>query len=161
LKEAKEKHYNEKRELMIKTQKELKENPVPAKEDIEKKNKEEKDNEIRSQGEYNAKDDFQYIVKQGSRNGYHFMLYLNSFSDIKQTALKLDMFRHRLAFTVSDEDSRELFGNKYASSLPEHICQYYNTMERFSFRPYLHNEIGWEGWDVDNNGNAVSPFTGN
>jgi len=113
----------------------------------------------RTPGEYNAKDDFLYIVKQGSRRGYHFMLYLNSFADLKQTALKLDMFRHRLSFQVSVEDSRELFGNRAAGTLPEHICQYYDSIERYSFRPYLHKDISWEGWEVDNEGKAINPFT--
>ena len=108
-------------------------------------------------GEYNAMDDFHYIIKQGSRNGYHFMLCLNSYSDLKQLKMKLEMFRHRLAFKISEEDSREMFGNKNASSLPEHICQYYDTIERYSFRPYLHKGIVWEGWDVDDNGRAVDP----
>jgi len=52
-----------------------------------------------------------------------------------------------------------MFSNRYASELPEHICQYYDSIERYSFRPYLHQGIGWEGWDVDANGNVISPFT--
>jgi len=111
-------------------------------------------------GEYNAKDDFQYIVKQGSRIGYHFMLCLNSYADLKQMALSSDIFRHRLAFQIPADDSRELFGNKNASALPEHICQYYDKMEGYSFKPYLHRDIGWEGWYVDNGGNAVNPYVG-
>ena len=114
---------------------------------------------IRVEGEYNAAADFQHIVRQGSRSGYHFLLHINNLADLKQTGLKLDAFRHRLAFTIADEDSRELFGNRNASSLPEHVCQYYDSLERFSFRPYLHKGIGWEGWEVNADGEAVSPFT--
>ena len=109
-------------------------------------------------GAYNAKEDFLFVVKHGSRLGYHFMLYLNSFADLKGTGLKLDFFRHRMSFQISAEDSRELFGNKGASMLPEHICQYYDTLESFSFRPYMHRGITWEGWEVDENGRALNPY---
>jgi len=109
-------------------------------------------------GAYNAMEDFQYIVKQGSRLGYHFMLYLSSLADLKITALKLDMFRHRMAFQISVDDSRELFGNRNASTLPERICQYYDTLEGYSFRPYMHPGITWDGWEVGEDGCAINPF---
>lgn len=111
-----------------------------------------------SRGAYQAQADLQYVVKQGSRMGYHFLLCLNSYTDLKSTGLKLDWFRHRLSFQVSAEDSRELMGNKSASGLPEHICQYYDTLSRHSFRPYLHPGICWDGWMVDAHGEAVNPF---
>lgn len=109
-------------------------------------------------GAYNAMADLQYIVKQGSRMGYHFMLALNSYADLKPTTLKLDWFRHRMSFQISAEDSRELFLSKVASGLPEHICQYYDMLHRHSFRPYLHTGISWDGWMVGENGEAVNPF---
>lgn len=109
-------------------------------------------------GAYNAQEDFIYVLKQGSRLGYHFMMDLNSFADLKPCGLKTEFFRYKLAFQVSAEDSRSLFNSKVASTLPEHICQFDDTLERFSFRPYLHNGIGWEGWYVDEGGRAVSPY---
>jgi len=158
LKEAQEKLYAEKRELAAKLQNEA------GAEEAQGQIKADEGQvmpAVRAGGEYNAAADFQYIVRQGSRNGYHFMLCLNSYSDLKQTGLKLDLFRHRLAFQVSDEDSREMFGNKSAGSLPEHICQYYDTMERFSFRPYIHREIGWEGWSINNKGEVYNIYIEN
>ncbi len=109
-------------------------------------------------GAYNAQEDFAYVLKQGSRLGYHFMMALNNFADLKQCGLKPDFFRYKLAFQVSVEDSRALFNSKIASTLPEHICQFDDTLERFSFRPYLHKGIGWEGWYVDEGGHVVSPY---
>ena len=105
---------------------------------------------------YNAQQDFGYIVRQGSRFGYHFMLTLNNMADLQNTRLQVNLFRHKLAFQMSGEDSYELFGNKIASRLPEHICQYSNSLEQYSFRPYLHKGVNWDGWDVDENGNAVN-----
>lgn len=107
---------------------------------------------------YNAREDFIQVLRQGSRLGYHFMMALSNFADVRQCGLKPEFFRYKLAFQVSVEDSRALFNNKIASTLPEHICQFDDTLERFSFRPYLHRGIGWEGWYVDEDGHVVSPY---
>lgn len=109
---------------------------------------------------YNAKSDFDFIVKHGSRLGYHFMLNLNNFADLKLCALKIDYFRYRLAFQVSVDDSRSIFNNKVASTLPEHICQFDDSLEHFSFRPYLHHNVSWDGWSVQPNGEVSSPYSG-
>ena len=109
-------------------------------------------------GAYNALDDLNYVVKQGSRFGVHFMLQLNQLADLKVTGLKADFFRHRLAFQMSVEDSRDLFSKKIASELPEHVCQYDDALESYSFRPYLHPGIGWDGWSVDHQGEVINPY---
>ena len=109
-------------------------------------------------GAYAAQGDFTYVVKQGSKLGYHFLLALNALADLKSCGLKPDYFRYRMAFQLSVEDSRSLFGNKGASTLPEHICQFDDSLERYSFRPYLHPGISWEGWSVDETGKVQNPF---
>ncbi len=117
-----------------------------------------KTNNAHQSGAYNAKDDFLYVIKQGSRLGYHFMLNLTAYSDLNQMALKPAMFRYKMAFQVSVEDSKALFTSKVASTLPEHICQFDDTLDRYSFRPYLHKGLTWEGWFVDDNGEVLTPF---
>lgn len=107
---------------------------------------------------YNAKADLKYIIQHGSRKGIHFLLYLNSYADLKITGLREELFRHRLAFSIPSEDSKMLFGNSSASSLPQHICIYTDMIERFSFRPYLHQGISWDGWSVDEYENVINPF---
>lgn len=108
-------------------------------------------------GAYNAKTDWEFVVKQGSRLGYHFMLTLNSVNDLKATGLKMDYFRHRMAFQTSVDDSRLLFASKISSTLPEHICQYDDSFERYSFRPYLNEGVEWDGWKVENS-SVISPY---
>lgn len=110
------------------------------------------------EGAYDAQEDFAYVLKQGSRLGYHFVAVFNNFSDTKLANLRTDWFRHRLAFQVSTDDSLELFNKRIANSLPPHICQYSDALESFSFRPYLHQGITWDGWEVDENGNVVNPY---
>ena len=109
-------------------------------------------------GAYNALSDLQYIMTRGCRAGYHFLLLCNQLDDVKMSGAKVDWFRHRLSFQVSADDSRELFQAKTASTLPEHICQYSNQIDRYSFRPYLHPDISWEGWFVGEDGTVFSPF---
>lgn len=109
-------------------------------------------------GAYNAMEDFVYIMKQGSRNGIHFLLNLSSVADLKQTGVKAEFFRHKLLFQISADDSRQLIGNKGASTTPEHICLYDDSLSRFSFRPYIHKDIGWEGWYIDEKDKLISPF---
>ena len=129
-----------------------------TKKEVKTEDKTEPNKKEHQPGAYNAKDDFIYLVRQGSRLGYHFMMVLNDLSDLKQTFTKIDLYRHRMAFQVTTEDSRELFQNRYASELPEHICQYSNMLERYSVRPYLHKGITWEGWFVNEEGKLISPF---
>ncbi len=120
---------------------------------------EEKDTAAVESGEaYNALNDFQALIRQGSRYGYHFAMLLSSLTDMRATSFSIDNFRHRLAFQMSVDDSRELFHSRVASSLPEHVCQYYDLLEGFSFRPYLNQGIDWDGWGVTEDGELISPF---
>ena len=105
---------------------------------------------------YNALEDFKYIVKQGSRFGYHFLLCLNDLSDLKATHLQQDLFRHKIVFQISADDSIALFASKIASRLPEHICQYSNALEQYSLRPFIHEGVSWDGWDIGPDGEAVN-----
>ena len=110
-------------------------------------------------GAYNATEDFKSIVSLGSRQGYHFMVVLGDYSDLKQTKLNLNLFRHRMAFSMAPEDSQMMFGTtRAACGLPEHICQYTNRMESFSFRPYIHPGIGWNGWEADADGDVYNTY---
>ena len=108
---------------------------------------------------YNAKEDLKYIVQQGPRNGLHFLLCASSYADFKQVGIREEAFRHRLTFRISADESRMLFGTAAASSLAEHVCLYTDTIDRYSFRPYLHPGVSWDGWSVAEDGTVMSPFT--
>lgn len=113
--------------------------------------------EQKKEEKLNPKNDLQYLLSQGSRWGYHFVIALNNYSDLKMAGVNLERFSHRLSFQLSKDDSIDYFGTSIASKLPEHICQYSNMIDKFSFRPYLHRGIGWEGWEVDQLGNVLDP----
>lgn len=157
LEEEKEKYFKSYDELEKETDKATEEYN-----NNEEKIKEENANTVKKEhvpGAYNAMEDFAFVIKQGSRLGTHFMLNLNSVADVKQCKLKPDFFRYKLAFQLSVDDSRLIFNNKVATSLPEHICQFDDTLERYSFRPYLHKGTGWDGWYVDDNERVINPYT--
>ena len=116
----------------------------------------EEESEDNDDASYNAAEDFKYIIKQGSRFGYHFLLCLNDLSDLKVTHLQQDFFRHKLVFQISPDDSIALFASKVASRLPEHICQYSNSLEQYSLRPFIHDGVTWDGWDIDEKGEATN-----
>lgn len=127
-----------------------------AEEETDEKTQEGDITEDKKDMSYNALEDFKYIVKQGSRFGYHFMLFLNRLSDIKLTKLQHELFRHKLAFQVSAEDSATLFESKVATGLPEHVCQYSDTLEQYSIRPFIHGGVTWDGWDVNDKGETFN-----
>ena len=81
---------------------------------------------------------------------------MNNLSDIKGTQLQQELFRHKLAFQLSADDSVAVFSSRIASKLPEHICQYSDTLDQYSLRPFIHSGVSWDGWDVDSNGEAVN-----
>ena len=84
------------------------------------------------------------------------MLFLNNLSDLKLTKLQHELFRHKLAFQISAEDSSTLFESRVANSLPEHVCQYSDALERYSVRPFIHAGVTWDGWDVNDEGEAFN-----
>ena len=109
-------------------------------------------------GAYNAKEDFNEILRQGSRLGYHVVTVSNSLADFKQGGLHEDLFRHRLAFKLPKDDSWDIFGSGAAVGMPEHVCRYSNMIEGYSFRPYIHKELSWDGWVVDDEGNVKNEY---
>ena len=88
----------------------------------------------------------------------HFLVCVNSQADLKQTGLAVELFKHRMLFKMSADESRMLMGYKSASEMPEHVCLYTDMMERYSFRPYLHEGLSWDGWEVGKDGKAQNHF---
>ena len=108
---------------------------------------------------YNANSDLKDVIKKGSRLGIHFMVCVNSYIDFKRTGLSLEEFLHRMAFRIPKDDAISIFPSGSSNSvlqMPEHVCMYTDMMSRFSFRPYIYKDINWDGWSVNNKGEAVN-----
>ena len=72
--------------------------------------------------------------------------------------LKLEYFRNRITFQISKDESLEIFGkSSLGIGLPEHVCRFSDTLSGYSFRPYLHIGVEWDGWSTDGK-KAIGPF---
>ena len=96
-------------------------------------------------------------LRMGSRFHKYIVLVFNTTSGLRQAKVNLELLRHRISFAVSADDSVRLFSKRgVASGLPEHVFCYSDSLRNVSFRPYIHRDITWEDWSVDDQGNAVS-----
>ncbi|MCR5048164.1 MAG: hypothetical protein K6A37_04295 [Saccharofermentans sp.] len=129
------------------------------------KERRQQDDSSGASGAYDALADFEFVVKQGSRFGIHFMLNLGAVDDVKTCGLRTDYFRYRMTFMLSKEDAMKLYNEirmgRITSTLPERVCQYNDSLSSYSFRPYIQEKIDWDGWFVDDDGHLVSPYDNN
>lgn len=104
----------------------------------------------------NQKQELEEILQEGSQQGYHVLVCVEQYPEFKASGLKQQVFRHKMSFSVSDDDSISVFGNKVASRIGQHVCQYDNGTEGWSFRPYIHKEVQWDDWSFnEKTGEAV------
>lgn len=104
---------------------------------------------------YDAREDLKYILTNGPRLGYHFMMVFNTVGDIYQNRVDVSLFKHKLLFRTSKTDASSLVGVADAeviSKLEDHSFRYNNGLDRMSFRPFLHKGLFWDGWQVNENG---------
>lgn len=101
---------------------------------------------------YNAREDLKFILTQGSRLGYHFIMVFHSVAEADQCRIDTGLFRHKILFLMPKADAMPLVGSVGASAVSEltgHSFRYTNGIEQLSFRPYLHPGLTWDGWQLD------------
>ncbi len=106
---------------------------------------------------YDARDDLKFILTQGPRLGYHFILVFNTVSEFNQTRIDDKLFKHNIFFQSPKSDVMMLLGSAegtIVADLDSHVFRYTNGLNGLSFRPYLHNGLTWDGWEMDSDGNA-------
>lgn len=109
---------------------------------------------------YDAREDLKYILTNGPRLGYHFMLVFGTVGDLRQTKIDTSLFKHKIMFRTAKPDAMTVVGTSNAgvvSELEDHSFRYTNGLDSLSFRPYLHPGLSWDGWQLSANGviNAV------
>lgn len=102
---------------------------------------------------YDARSDLKYILAQGPRFGYHFILVFNTVEEFQQSRIDLSLFKHKLFFRTAKMDAVTMVGGSEAewiSNLSQHTFRYTNGLDALSFRPYLYPGLSWDGWEVKN-----------
>ena len=98
---------------------------------------------------YDARDDLRYILTNGPRMGYHFMMIFGTVGDIQQVKVDGRLFKHKMTFRIAKDDAVSLVGGAngiIVSELETHSFRYSNGLDDLSFRPYLHPGLSWDGW---------------
>ena len=103
---------------------------------------------------------FKYLLEQGCRNGYHFLLCIDDYNKLRDMGLNIRSFNHRLSFqTDSKETSLWIFNSNRAATLAPNVCLYSglgSSNGHFLITPYLHKGVTWGDWKVDENGQAYN-----
>lgn len=105
--------------------------------------------------EYDARKDLKFILTQGSRLGYHFVMQFNSVNELEQTKTDLSFFRHKILFRVPRQDASSMVGASFSAvipNLPDHVFRYHDGISAVSFRPFLHPGLTWDGWSMNVDG---------
>lgn len=57
------------------------------------------------QSEYDAREDFKYVLTQGPRLGYHFVMVCTALQEIKQNRIKMEDFKHKIMFRAPKQEA--------------------------------------------------------
>ena len=104
-----------------------------------------------SKGAYDARDDLKFILANGPRLGYHFIMCFGTTGDFQQSKIDISVFKHKLIFRTAKADAMSIVGSGNAtvvSELEDHSFRYSNGLDSLSFRPYLHKGLSWDGWQL-------------
>lgn len=102
---------------------------------------------------YDAREDLKYIFTHGPRQGYHFFVAYNTAGEMMQCKIDVTLFKHKILFRMAKSDAMSIIGSSGSnviSELSDHSYRYSNGLEAVSFRPYLHKNLSWDGWKVEN-----------
>lgn len=97
----------------------------------------------------------EYLIQKGSYYGMHFLLNVGNAQEFDDTGLKGKMFRHKIAFPMSRDDSYTILGDKKASLLDEGTFIYSDGHKYQTMRPHIHKDAPYRGWILDSEGNVV------
>ncbi len=101
---------------------------------------------------YDARNDFIEIIKKGPSCGVHFVLCFENPSDYLRLRMNSNDFKHKMAFSISRDYSRDILGMVDASKLDESSILYSSFNGKFTIRNHIHYGIPCNGWEVDEEG---------
>lgn len=118
----------------------------------------ETESELYENVEYDARADLKFIITQGPRLGYHFVVLFNTVGELNQSKMDTSLFKHKILFRMAKNDVVGIIGSSSANVVAElenHSFRYTNGIDALSFRPYLHPGLSWDGWSMSGS-NAAS-----
>lgn len=107
---------------------------------------------------YDARNDLKFILEQGPKLGYHFISVFSSPEEFKQTRLNIDLFYHKILFSMPRSDASEFVGSANSTiiqHLSEHDFRYVGGKNMTTFRPLLHKGISLDGWSINDKGEVI------
>lgn len=104
---------------------------------------------------YDARGDMEWIIKRASAYGIHFVFCFERGKDFLDTKLDNKAFRHKIAFSMSREESSDIIGSRKANEIEEGGCLYSNGKDFFAMHPHLYYGVPCNGWQMDDQGNIV------
>lgn len=104
---------------------------------------------------YDIREDLEVILQEGPRFGYHVFAYFRTYDEFKQTKYHFELFKHKITFKCSKDDSRNIISKSTAFDLGQIAFIYTDLQTTFSMRPYLHEGLQWDGWKTDKYGHAI------
>lgn len=106
--------------------------------------------EVRKTPEYLIK-----LLKKGGSHGLHFLFSFDSAEDYTQLRIQPLLFRHKILFSVSEESSYDILGNKAGSRIDDHVFLYCNGKTHTTCHPHIHKQLGLAGWKINEDGQVV------
>ena len=106
---------------------------------------------IGASGCYDAREDLKYILTNGPRLGYHFVMQFSSPGDVSQSKIDTALFKHKIMFRAARNEAAFIIGaanSAVVADLENHSFRYSNGLDSLSFRPYLHDGLSWDGWQI-------------
>lgn len=107
--------------------------------------------ESHENAEYDARADLKFIMTQGPRLGYHFVVLFNTAGELNQSKMDTSLCKHKILFRMAKNDAVGIIGSSSANvvaELEDHSFRYTNGIDALSFRPYLHPGLSWDGWSM-------------
>lgn len=100
-----------------------------------------------------ARNDLEWILKNGSFFGLHFLFYFEQGCDFVNLRMRSQVFKHKILFSMSKDDAMEI-GCRKASAIDAGTFVYSNGKDVYTMRPHIFNGIPLNGWIVDDEGNV-------
>ncbi len=102
-----------------------------------------------------VKEGGEYLIQKGAYYGIHILLNVGNVQEFGETGLRTKLFRHKIAFPMSRDDSYTILGDKKASQLDEGTFIYSDGYKNQTLRPHIHKGAPYSDWFVDDDGNVV------